>query len=318
MHRDAERVTEGGRGHHADSQAGERARPDADDDGVDVRQRHAGLRARGEHPRQEQLTVLAGVVGDPNGAGSHRIRGHLDHAGRHCGRRGVQGEHEHNLSLSRVLRVPGRALRTGRPPVDNSAPSGPVPAGNRRTGHRRWPHDTPHPPVRGARPDPGRVRPSAHRGRALAGRPRPAHRPGPLRADLRGDGRRVRRPGLAHPVDTHGRLPRAALRHPELVLAAPLPLATRGGRGDVGVVRLPCRHRPARPRQRPTGGAAQAAAVLRRPRRARAAADRRRAGTRRVRVPSAVPGDRAAAQPAGPAVRVQRAQPGRRSAVAGR
>ena len=175
------------------------------------------------------------------------------------------------------------------------------------------------PLVRGAGPDPRRLRPPAHRGRALAGRPRPPHRPRPLRADLRGVGRRVRRAGLAHPLDPHGRLPRAALRHPELVLAAPLPLARRAAGGDVGLVRLPRRDRPARRRERPAR---------------RSCASRCCATAGWTSTGGCGPDDApalvecechlpyretaAAAQPAGPAVRVQRAEPAGRAAGAGR
>ncbi len=264
--------------------------------------------------------MLAGVVGgadspdrDPRG----RVGRDLHDAGRHGGRGGVEGEHEHGSSLTRVLWITAAAEQGGDPQVGQRAvPRGaPIraPVGQRPP---RRPHDTPDSLSQRPGPDPRGLRAPARGGGALAGRPGPPHRPRPLRADLRGVRHRLRARGLPDALGPDRRLPRPAVRHPELVLAARLPVAGRDPAGDVGVVRLPGRDEQAGPRERPAVGAAQAAAVLRRPGRAGPAPAGRRAAPRRVRVPPAVPRDRPAAQPSGHAVRVGLTS--RRSALAGR
>ena len=151
----------------------------------------AGLGTRGERLGHEEFAVLAGVAGDPDGSGGRRagpVGSDLDDARRHSGRGGVQGEHEHTPSLMRLWTTP--AARPGS-------------ARSRRTDRRRWPHDTPHSPLRGPGPDPRRLRAPARGGGALAGRPGAPHRSRPLRADLRRVRRRVRPRGLPHPLDAN-------------------------------------------------------------------------------------------------------------------
>jgi hypothetical protein len=90
----AERLAERGGGGHAGTQAGERPRPDAADDRVDVGERAADLAERGEDVRGQQLSVRLGVHRDALGQHGHLLR--IDDPGGDRGGRGVHRENQHD------------------------------------------------------------------------------------------------------------------------------------------------------------------------------------------------------------------------------